>query len=95
MPHVSYPSAPGVCMFLGCVLFPAGWDNKEVRRVCGNGAAKYQIGDCGIRWAFILAIIGIFDAFILAILAFVLSSRQAKLKPEYGGQGILTKCESN
>ena len=53
----------------------------------------YFVGDCGIRWAFILAIIGIFDAFILAILAFVLCTRQAKLLPEYAGNGAITKCK--
>ena len=53
----------------------------------------FSVGECGIRWAFILAIIGIFDAFILAILAFVLCTRQAKLLPEYAGNGAVTKCE--
>lgn len=81
-------------MFLGCVLYPAGWNHPEVKQICGAEAERFNMGRCGIRWAFILAIIGIFDAFVLAILAFVLSSRQAKAKTEYGGQnGILTKCK--
>ncbi|KAL8587136.1 hypothetical protein ACOMHN_026104 [Nucella lapillus] len=69
-------------MFLGCVIFPNGWDHSSVRKVCGLDAGKYTIGDCGIRWAFILAIILIFDAAILAILAFVLAAKQARLLPE-------------
>lgn len=86
----------GLCMFLGCVVFPAGWDHPEVQRMCGTEADRYHIGLCGIRWAYILAIIGIFDAFILAILAFVLATRQAKWMPEYAGQnGVLTKSEMN
>jgi hypothetical protein len=86
----------GLCMFLGCVIYPAGWNNPAVQRVCGNDADTFQLGQCGIRWAYILAIIGIFDAFILAILAFVLSSRQAKLLNEYAAHnGMLTKSDIN
>lgn len=69
-------------MFLGCVIYPNGWDSSEVQTVCGLSAGKYKIGKCGIRWAFILAIILIFDAAILAILAFVLAAKQARLLPE-------------
>lgn len=82
----------GLCMFLGCIIFPVGWDNIDVQRICGADATVFQIGQCGIRWAYILAIIGIFDIFVLAILAFVLASRQAKwpqaapsYKSEMGG----------
>ncbi len=66
---------------------------------CGWTAVIYLVrvlfvaGECGIRWAFILAIVGIFDAFILAILALVLSTRQAKLLPEYAGNGAISKCK--
>uniref|UniRef100_A0A1I8F4D2 Ion_trans domain-containing protein n=1 Tax=Macrostomum lignano TaxID=282301 RepID=A0A1I8F4D2_9PLAT len=42
---------------------------------------KFNPGSCGIRWAFILAILSIFDSLVLAILAFVLGSRFAKLRP--------------
>jgi LHFPL tetraspan subfamily member protein len=62
-------------MFLGCVIFPAGWDHIYVRRICGDGVGRHHIGLCEMRWAYILAIIGIFDIFILAILAFVLAFR--------------------
>jgi hypothetical protein len=78
---------------LGCVVYPAGWNHEDIKVICGNAADKYNPGDCTIRWAYILAIIGIFDALVLSILAFVLSARQAKL-PQHGGyHGQLTKCK--
>ncbi|PAA46512.1 hypothetical protein BOX15_Mlig022628g1, partial [Macrostomum lignano] len=71
------------CLFslLGCVIYPSGWDHAKVRSVCGSNADKFNPGSCGIRWAFILAILSIFDSLVLAILAFVLGSRFAKLRP--------------
>ncbi|CAH1783056.1 unnamed protein product [Owenia fusiformis] len=69
-----------ICMFLGCVIYPSGWTNEHVMAVCGNAGA-YEIGKCGVRWSYILAILGIFDAMMLCILAIVLATRQAKLKP--------------
>ena len=78
-------------MFLGCVIFPSGWDNSEVQRICGKDANKFQIGQCGVRRDFILAIIGVFDALVLSILAFVFASRQAYWH-DYAGHN-LTKCE--
>jgi len=71
-----------LCMFLGCVIFPSGWDSPAVRRVCGISADKYDLGQCGIRWAFILAIVLVLDAIVLAVLAFVLAAKQARLLPE-------------
>lgn len=71
-----------VFVFLGCVIYPSGWDSNAVQRVCGLESGKYHIGTCGMRWAYILAIILIFDAAILAILAFVLAAKQARLLPE-------------
>ncbi|KAK7499617.1 hypothetical protein BaRGS_00009269 [Batillaria attramentaria] len=71
-----------LCMFLGCVIYPNGWDSKAVRAVCGLGADSYKIGSCGLRWAYILSIVLIFDAAILAVLAFVLAAKQARLLPE-------------
>lgn len=31
-------------MFLGCLIFPAGWDNPEVQRICGPDTDQYKIG---------------------------------------------------
>ncbi|XP_075920994.1 uncharacterized protein LOC116949275 isoform X1 [Petromyzon marinus] len=73
---------PG-CLVLGCLVFPDGWDAAEVRALCGEHASKYTLGECSVRWAYILAIIAILDAMILAFLAFVLGNRgNAALPPD-------------
>uniref|UniRef100_A0A452E1N2 LHFPL tetraspan subfamily member 3 n=1 Tax=Capra hircus TaxID=9925 RepID=A0A452E1N2_CAPHI len=55
------------------MIFPDGWDSDEVKRMCGEKTDKYTLGACSVRWAYILAIIGILDALILSFLAFVYS----------------------
>ena len=55
----------GLSLLIGLLSFPAGWDNDEVRGVCGPEADDYKLGSCGVRWAFVLAIIALFDTFIL------------------------------
>ncbi|XP_076447832.1 LHFPL tetraspan subfamily member 3 protein-like isoform X2 [Babylonia areolata] len=70
-----------VLMLLGCIIFPNGWDHVDIRKVCGIDSGSYDIGVCGLRWGYILAIILIFDEAILAILAFVLAAKQARLLP--------------
>ncbi|KAK8390124.1 hypothetical protein O3P69_012987 [Scylla paramamosain] len=74
---------------VGMAVFPAGWSASQVRAVCGPTARQYHVGECEIRWAFMLAIIGVLDAIVLSTLAFVLATRHVKLQPEpeplYGG----------
>lgn len=71
------PCSPtGVCLVLGCMIFPDGWDAEVIRDMCGEQAGKYSLGDCSVRWAYMLAIMGILDALILSFLAFVLGNRQ-------------------
>ncbi|KAG5838905.1 hypothetical protein ANANG_G00228640 [Anguilla anguilla] len=41
-------------------------------------------GNCSVHWAFVLAMLGVLDAAILATLAFVLGNRQDALLPEDG-----------
>ncbi len=41
--------ASGMCMFLGCVIFPAGWDDGEVQRICGPDADMFKIGKAQTR----------------------------------------------
>jgi len=65
-------------MFLGCVIFPAGWHHMYVRRICGDDSGDYDIGDCEMRWAYILAIIGFFVILMLAIMAFCLACNQPR-----------------
>ncbi|XP_007888439.1 LHFPL tetraspan subfamily member 3 protein [Callorhinchus milii] len=71
-----------VCLVLGCMIFPDGWDSEAVRHMCGEKTGKYTLGNCSVRWAYILAIIGILDALILSFLAFVLGNRQNDLLQE-------------
>uniref|UniRef100_A0A8C4RIH2 LHFPL tetraspan subfamily member 3 n=1 Tax=Erpetoichthys calabaricus TaxID=27687 RepID=A0A8C4RIH2_ERPCA len=70
------------CLVLGCLIFPDGWDSDEVKRMCGDRTDKYSLGACSMRWAYILAIMGILDALILSSLAFVLGNRQDGLFSE-------------
>ncbi|KAM4643747.1 LHFPL tetraspan subfamily member 4 protein, partial [Discoglossus pictus] len=65
-----------VCLVLACMIFPDGWDAETIRDMCGDKTGKYSLGDCSVRWAYILAIIGILNALILSFLAFVLGNRQ-------------------
>ncbi|EHH16196.1 hypothetical protein EGK_11447 [Macaca mulatta] len=80
-----------LCLVLGCMIFPDGWDAETIRDMCGAKTGKYSLGDCSVRWAYILAIIGILNALILSFLAFVLGNRQTdllqeELKPENKGE---------
>lgn len=83
---VSDASAPlplaALCLVLGCMIFPDGWDAETIRDMCGEKTGKYSLGDCSVRWAYILAIIGILNALILSFLAFVLGNRQNDLLHE-------------
>lgn len=69
-------------MAIGCMIYPDGWDSEQVKRMCGQRTDKYTLGNCTVRWAYILAIISIMDSLILSFLAFSLGSRQDKLLPE-------------
>ena len=74
-PQLRPLSLPGICLAIGILSFPAGWDNDHVRGICGPHSADYGLGDCGVRWAFVLAVIAFFDCWILGILAFTLAHR--------------------
>ncbi|XP_040927655.1 LHFPL tetraspan subfamily member 5 protein isoform X1 [Betta splendens] len=52
------------------------WRLGEMQQV-----ASFSPGNCSVHWAYILAILGILDAVILATLAFVLANRQDALLP--------------
>ncbi|CAG0879545.1 unnamed protein product [Cyprideis torosa] len=69
----------GICVLVGVLCFPAGWDAPEVRAVCGQNSGDFNLGGCGIRWAYLLACIATADAFVLATLAFVLGTRYIKM----------------
>lgn len=85
-----------ISMMVGVLLFPIGWDTPMVREVCGPESDMYALGQCGIRWAFILALIGVVDCIVLSILAFVLGTRYVKLLPDhYLPNGTKYKGEVN
>lgn len=73
------------------MIFPDGWDAEVIQDMCGEDTGKYTLGKCSVRWAYILAIIGVLDALILSFLAFVLGNRQRdflqeELKAENKGE---------
>jgi len=68
----------GLCLMVGCIVYPAGWDHPQVAQICGVDATSYNMAECQIRWAYILAIIGIFLAFTLCILGFILGFHHRK-----------------
>ncbi|KAM4665070.1 LHFPL tetraspan subfamily member 3 protein-like isoform 2-T2 [Discoglossus pictus] len=70
------------CQALGCLLFPDGWDSPAIRPLCGYRSDRYELGSCSVHWAFVLAIIGIFDALVLSVLGFTLGKRQDALYPD-------------
>ncbi|XP_044068262.1 LHFPL tetraspan subfamily member 5b isoform X2 [Siniperca chuatsi] len=74
--------ASAALMVMGCMIYPDGWDSPEVKRMCGQSTDKYSLGNCTVRWAYILAIISILDALLLAFLSFTLGNRQDKLLPD-------------
>jgi hypothetical protein len=63
-------------MILGCIIYPSSWNSSRVVDICET-SHKYHSGKCRMSWAYILAIISIFDIFFLSILAFVLARCQA------------------
>ncbi|XP_050505072.1 LHFPL tetraspan subfamily member 3 protein [Diabrotica virgifera virgifera] len=85
------------CMIAGCAVYPAGWNSENIRKVCGTSTDKYMLGDCHIRWTYILAAIGCLDAVILSTLAFLLALRHIKLQadPNYSTSPSLFKGEMN
>ncbi|MBN3300415.1 LHPL3 protein, partial [Amia calva] len=74
--------ASATCQALGCLIFPDGWDSDLVQQLCGDQTDKYSLGACSVRWAYILAIMGILNVLILSFLAFVLGNRQDGLMAE-------------
>jgi hypothetical protein len=71
----------GICMIIGCAVYPLGWDDESVKSVCED-SAQYDLGNCGVRWAYLLAAIACLDAIILSTLAFILATRHIRLQPD-------------
>ncbi|CAD5235057.1 unnamed protein product [Bursaphelenchus xylophilus] len=47
-----------VAISVGCILFPMGWDNQEIKDSCGAHASKFLLGDCELGWAYIILLVG-------------------------------------
>ncbi|ESN91716.1 hypothetical protein HELRODRAFT_185197 [Helobdella robusta] len=62
-------------MFLGNVIYPHGWDHIQVKRLCGESATRFYIGECTFRWAYMLSIIAMCCIFMITILALLLAFR--------------------
>lgn len=84
-----------ICMIVSCVAFPFGWNSDEFRKICGPEANRFELGLCGIRWAYPLAIIGCIDGLVLSTLAFILATRHVRLQPDPLYQNSLYKGEIN
>lgn len=83
-------------MVTASVAFPFGWNSDEFRKICGPESNRFELGLCGIRWAYPLAMIACIDGIILATLAFILATRHVRLKPEpVYHQGSVYKGEIN
>ena len=50
--------------------------NCSVVGVCGEGAGRYRLGSCALRWTALLATLACCDAFLLGGLALTLANRQ-------------------
>ncbi|KAL7300234.1 hypothetical protein TKK_0006873 [Trichogramma kaykai] len=61
----------------GLVMYPVGWDNREVRESCGKGANVYNLGRCSISWSGYLLV----GAVALLLLCFSLSFCAARHAP--------------
>jgi len=89
----------GLCLAVGILCFPSGWDDEEVRAVCGATADSYSLGTCAVRWAYLLAVIAFCDAIILGCLAFTLATKQLKIyveeEPTYGAPRTVYHGEIN
>ena len=69
---------------IGVITFPAGWDAEQVLQLCGDGATKYNPGDCQIGWAYILIISGTAVGLVAAALSFSAGLKRRKVQePAY------------
>uniref|UniRef100_A0A8C2EH75 LHFPL tetraspan subfamily member 5a n=1 Tax=Cyprinus carpio TaxID=7962 RepID=A0A8C2EH75_CYPCA len=49
-------------MQLALYIYPDSWDSEEGKWMCGQQTDKYTLGNCTVRWAYILVIISIMDS---------------------------------
>ncbi|XP_022080968.1 tetraspan membrane protein of hair cell stereocilia homolog [Acanthaster planci] len=72
--------ATGLFLLIGILIYPASWSQLAAFvTICGPDVSYGNAGKCQLRWVFYLAIVAIFDAIVLGVLAFILASKQEKL----------------
>jgi len=69
----------GLALLVAILSYPAGWDNSSVVGVCGPLADDFELGTCGIRWTYLLAVIACGDAFLLGMAKGQLPSKNSVL----------------
>lgn len=73
----------GVFLLVAILSFPAGWDNSAVVGVCGPEADDFELGTCGFRWTYLLAVVACCDAFLLGSLALTLGCKEIHVEPPH------------
>ena len=68
------------------------WGLGSFNNCCHLQADDYKLGTCGIRWAFVLAVIALFDSLILGCLAFTLATKKLKFLEEPAYMNPSTIC---
>ncbi|KAI6172642.1 Lipoma HMGIC fusion partner-like protein [Aphelenchoides besseyi] len=53
-----FQTVSAVGVVIGCLLFPLGWTNSEVRDACGLTVGSYSLGDCHFGWSFYALLFG-------------------------------------
>lgn len=59
-------------------MYPAGWGARQVKEVCGESATSFSAGTCEVKWAYVIAIICMADAFILSFLSLLFIEREMR-----------------
>ncbi|KAK3718986.1 hypothetical protein QZH41_013154, partial [Actinostola sp. cb2023] len=62
----------GLFLVTGLVLYPAGWGNRRVERLCAmsfHNAEAFTINECSLGWAFYAALGGTLASFLCSAIA--------------------------
>lgn len=59
----------GLFGVLGLLLYPWGWGAPRVKRLCGENAEPYILGDCSIGWALFVTGTGVAQIFLASALS--------------------------
>ena len=73
----------GLLLVVTSAVFPVSWTQDHVTTLCGDQVGLYSLGDCEIRWVYMLAIIAALDGLILGCLALSLAVSEDKVREKY------------